>query len=407
MVHVDLAAAGTALGRGAGAVGDLVSTRDVSPSALIEQRLGAESRSVRAWLDAPVGHGRWRRCRPAPRARGRRRSWTGCSRSQRRRAGAQLAAGPVFDLGAGFRRATRSAAGTSAASTLREHAARGPRHRRAAAPVPRAERPVLPGGRRGPGGAQRLDGGLRLRRRPRRALRVDLRQPRRQPDPESLGRRPAGGALAQLHHGGQQPPADRRGWLRDDRGRAGGLRQGRADPGPAGGGAPARAAGSSGRRAVASGGSCPRSPRWRCGRSTTSRRAPLPRSASDTVVLRVLGTAGLHGALGTAAGAIDRAMDSLRADVRLPHASARRGRRGARRAPRCRCSTDGLRGRARWPNATSTGRWIRSAAGWPSRPSPGWRPTSSTARAGARPSLGRPLPNDRHRRVSEWRCSAT
>jgi 2',3'-cyclic-nucleotide 2'-phosphodiesterase (5'-nucleotidase family) len=45
---------------------------------------------------------------------------------------------------------------------------------------------------------------------------------------------------------------------------------------------------------------------------------PLPRSASDTIVLRVLGTAGLHGALGTAAGALDRAMDSLRADCACP-----------------------------------------------------------------------------------------
>jgi 2',3'-cyclic-nucleotide 2'-phosphodiesterase (5'-nucleotidase family) len=45
---------------------------------------------------------------------------------------------------------------------------------------------------------------------------------------------------------------------------------------------------------------------------------PLPRSASDTIVLRVLATAGLHGALGTAAGAIDRAMDSLRATCDCP-----------------------------------------------------------------------------------------
>jgi 2',3'-cyclic-nucleotide 2'-phosphodiesterase (5'-nucleotidase family) len=45
---------------------------------------------------------------------------------------------------------------------------------------------------------------------------------------------------------------------------------------------------------------------------------PLPRSASDTIVLRVLGTAGLHGSLGTAAGAIDRTMDSLGADCDCP-----------------------------------------------------------------------------------------
>ena len=46
--------------------------------------------------------------------------------------------------------------------------------------------------------------------------------------------------------------------------------------------------------------------------------APLPRSASDTIVLRVLGTAGLQGSLGTAAGAIDRTMDSLRGECACP-----------------------------------------------------------------------------------------
>jgi 2',3'-cyclic-nucleotide 2'-phosphodiesterase (5'-nucleotidase family) len=45
--------------------------------------------------------------------------------------------------------------------------------------------------------------------------------------------------------------------------------------------------------------------------------APLPRSASDTIVLRILGTAGLRGALGDA-GAIDRTMDSLQRGCDCP-----------------------------------------------------------------------------------------
>jgi 2',3'-cyclic-nucleotide 2'-phosphodiesterase (5'-nucleotidase family) len=44
---------------------------------------------------------------------------------------------------------------------------------------------------------------------------------------------------------------------------------------------------------------------------------PLPRSASDTIVFRILGTAGLRGALGSA-GAIDRTMDSLQRDCDCP-----------------------------------------------------------------------------------------
>ncbi len=45
---------------------------------------------------------------------------------------------------------------------------------------------------------------------------------------------------------------------------------------------------------------------------------PLPRSASDTVMFRVLGTAGLHRSLGAAAAGLDRAMDSIGAGCDCP-----------------------------------------------------------------------------------------
>ena len=81
---------------------DLISTRDASASAVVEQRLAQSHQAVRAWMDAPIG----RALAPMPASAARAGpapivDWM--LEIQRRQAGAQLAAGPVFDLGAGFR----------------------------------------------------------------------------------------------------------------------------------------------------------------------------------------------------------------------------------------------------------------------------------------------------------------
>ena len=80
---------------------ELVPTVRATPSAVIEQRLRPAHESVRAWLDAQVGEAR----APMPAARARAGptpllDWV--LETQRRRAGATLAAGPVFDLRGGF-----------------------------------------------------------------------------------------------------------------------------------------------------------------------------------------------------------------------------------------------------------------------------------------------------------------
>ena len=66
----------------------------------------------------------------------------------------------------------------------------------------------------------------------------------------------------------------------------------------------------------------------RCAGSSASPRA-APKAARDTVLLRVLATGDLHGRLLPGAGALGAALDSLGERVRLPVASARRGRRDA------------------------------------------------------------------------------
>ena len=80
---------------------ELVSTAEVTPSAVVEQRLRPAHDAVRAWMGEAIGMA----IAPMPAATGRAivapRWWTGCSTSSA--AGrATLAAGPVFDLRAGF-----------------------------------------------------------------------------------------------------------------------------------------------------------------------------------------------------------------------------------------------------------------------------------------------------------------
>jgi 2',3'-cyclic-nucleotide 2'-phosphodiesterase/3'-nucleotidase len=79
----------------------LVSAAEVTPSAVMEQRLGPAHDAVRAWVEQRVGMA----LAPMPAARGRAMptplvDWL--LEVQRRRTGATLAAGPVFDLRAGL-----------------------------------------------------------------------------------------------------------------------------------------------------------------------------------------------------------------------------------------------------------------------------------------------------------------
>ena len=80
---------------------ELVSTAEVTPSAVVEQRLRPAHDAVRAWVGEAIGMA----IAPMPAATGRAMitpvvDWM--LDVQRRRAGATLAAGPVFDLRAGF-----------------------------------------------------------------------------------------------------------------------------------------------------------------------------------------------------------------------------------------------------------------------------------------------------------------
>ncbi|MGH7581534.1 MAG: 5'-nucleotidase C-terminal domain-containing protein [Gemmatimonadales bacterium] len=309
VVHVDLTREQAGRWSVARVRSELVPTRDATPSALTEQRLRPAHDSVRAWLNTPVGAA----LAPMP-ARGSRAGPTPILdwvlEVQRRRAGAQLAAGPVFDLGAGF-----------PADTIRR------RHLRRLYPYENTLRSVRITGEQLRRYLERsvqyfqVDAAGRVTINPAmpgydfdivRGARyeVDLRQP--------VGRR-----VRNLSVGGRAVAASQAFTMAVNSHRqsgAGGysmlagaplvydkgeriqelleeaLRRGPLDPAAI---APSE---------------------WRIVPEVSAVAVreiydiapePLPRSASDTVVLRVLGTAGLHGALGSAAGAIGRAMDSL------------------------------------------------------------------------------------------------
>ncbi|MGH7527239.1 MAG: 5'-nucleotidase C-terminal domain-containing protein, partial [Gemmatimonadales bacterium] len=80
---------------------DLVATKDVAPSPLLTERLAARHDAVKAWMDQPVGEAL------APmRATAARAQATAVTdfvlEAQRRRTGAELSSGPAFNLSAGF-----------------------------------------------------------------------------------------------------------------------------------------------------------------------------------------------------------------------------------------------------------------------------------------------------------------
>ncbi|HWB40690.1 MAG TPA: 5'-nucleotidase C-terminal domain-containing protein [Gemmatimonadales bacterium] len=316
VVHVDLTAGAGGRWTVARMRSELVATRDVAPSALIEQRLAPAHDSVRAWLDTPVGvalapmPGSASRAGPTPIL-----DWV--LEVQRRRAGAQLSAGPVFDLGAGF-----------PADTIRR------RHLRRLYPYENTLRSVRITGEQLRRYLERsvqyfqVDAAGRVTINPAmpgydfdvvRGARyeVDLRQPvgsrirnlsvgGRDVEPgqsftmavNSHRQTGAGGYSMLLgaplvHDRGERMQS----LLEEELGR------GPLDP-----------------RAI------PAS-EWRIVPEVSAVAVreiydiapePLPRSASDTVVLRVLGTAGLHASLGSAAGAIDRTMDSLGVECGCP-----------------------------------------------------------------------------------------
>ena len=316
VVHVDMVRPQAGRWGVARVRSELVSTREVKPSALVEQRLGPSHDSVRAWLEAPLGMA----LAPMP-ATGARAGPTPILdwvlETQRRRAGAQLAAGPAFDLGAGFAADTirrrdvlrlypyentlRSVRITG--EQLREYLERSARYFR-----------VDPAGRVSLNDSMAgydfdVVRGARYE--------VDLRQP-------------VGSRIRNLSVGGRRvEPSDSFTMAVNSHRQTGGggypmvagapvvhdkgeriqdlleeeIRRAPLDPAAI---APSE---------------------WRIVPEVSAVAVreiydiapePLPTSASDTIVLRVLGTAGLHGALGTAAGAIDRAMDSLRTDCDCP-----------------------------------------------------------------------------------------
>ena len=308
----------------------LVPTKDVKPSALLEQRLSSSHDSVRAWLGTPVGMA----LAPMPGSRARAGpaailDWM--LETMRRRAGAQLAAGPVFDLRAGFSADTirrrdvfrlypyenTLRAVRLTGEQLRQYLERSARYFR----VDAAGRVSLDESMAGYDfdvvrGA-RYD--------------VDLRQPVGSRIRNlSVGGRPvepsqsftvalnshrqtgAGGYTMVAHAPAVYDKGERiRDLLEEE------IRRAPLDPAAL---APSE---------------------WRIVPevSAVAVRAiydiapePLPRSASDTIVLRVLGTAGLHGTLGTTAGPLYQAMDSLGSDCHCPTLRLDGGGAGAGRA---------------------------------------------------------------------------
>jgi 2',3'-cyclic-nucleotide 2'-phosphodiesterase (5'-nucleotidase family) len=311
VVHVDLARGPRGRWSPVRVRAELLSTREATPSELIMQRLGPVHDSVRAWLNAAVGVA----AAPLPASAARAGptpllDWI--LEVQRKRAGAQLAAGPAFDLAAGF-----------PADTIRR------RHVRRVYPFENTLRAIRVTGEQlrqylersvryfevDPAGRVSISDAMRgydfdIVRGAR--YDVDLRQP-----PGSrVVNLSVGGRAVESHQnftmavnshrqtgaGGYTMIAsapvvyDRGERIQDLLEEA--LGRGPLDP------------------------SAVVPSQWRIVPEVSAVAVreiydiappPLPRSASDTVVLRVLGTAGLRGSLGTAAGPIDRAMDSLRA----------------------------------------------------------------------------------------------
>jgi 2',3'-cyclic-nucleotide 2'-phosphodiesterase/3'-nucleotidase len=315
VVHVDLVRPRGARWKVGRMRSSLVSTREVSPSALLEQRLRPSRDSVRAWLDQPLGMA----LAPMPASSARAGpaailDWM--LETQRARAGAQLAAGPVFDLRAGFPADTirrrdvlrlypfentlRSVRITG--EQLREYLERSAGYYR-----------VDPAGRVSlddamPGYDLDVVRGARYD--------VDLR-------------RAPGGRITNLSVGGRmvQPSDSFTMAVNSHRqtGAGGYSMVARAPVVYDKGERIQDLLEAEIRRAPLDPASIDPS-QWRIVPEVSAiavreiydiAPAPLPRSASDTIVLRILGTAGLRGAL-VDAGAIDRTMDSLQRGCDCP-----------------------------------------------------------------------------------------
>jgi 2',3'-cyclic-nucleotide 2'-phosphodiesterase/3'-nucleotidase len=329
VVHVDLVRGQGPRWRLVRMRSSLLSTREVTPSALVEQRLRSSHDSVRAWLDQPLGMA------PAPMpATGARagpaaiHDWV--LETQRRRAGAQLAAGPVFDLRAGFRADTirrrdvlrlypfentlRSVRITG--GELREYLERSARYFRVDAAGRVSLDESMPGYDFDVVRGARYDVDLRL---PPGGRIANLSVGGRAVEPldsftmalNSHRQTGAGGYSMVAHAPVVYDKGERIQDLLEAEIR-------RAPPDPAGV-APSQ---------------------WRIVPEVSAIAVreiydiapePLPRSARDTVVLRILGTAGLRGALG-AAGPIDRTMDSLQGECDCPTLRLDAGGAGAGRA---------------------------------------------------------------------------
>jgi 2',3'-cyclic-nucleotide 2'-phosphodiesterase (5'-nucleotidase family) len=308
----------------------LVPTRDVKPSALVEQRLRPSHDSVRTWINAPLGMA----LAPMP-ASGSRAGpaaildWV--LETQRRQAGAQLAAGPTFDLRAGF-----------AADTIRR------RDVLRLYPYENTLRAVRITGEQLREYLERSAGYFRVDAAGRVSLDdsmagydfdvvrgarydVDLRQP-------------VGSRIRNLSVGGRtvEPSHSFTMALNSHRQTgAGGYTMVARAPVVYDKGERIRDLLEEEIRHAPLDPAMLTPSEWRIVPEVSAVAVreiydiapePLPRSASDTIVLRVLGTAGLHGALGTAAGALDRAMDSLRADCGCPTLRLDGGGAGAGRA---------------------------------------------------------------------------
>ncbi len=328
VVHVDLVRPPEGRWRVARMRSSLVPTRDVEPFAVLEQRLQPSHDSVRAWMEAPLGMalapmpGTGARAGPSAIL-----DWV--LETQRRRAGAQLAAGPAFDLQAGF------------ADTIRR------RDVYRLYPYENTLRSVRLTGNQL---REYLEWSTRYFRVDA-AGRVSLNESMAGYDFDVVRgaryevdlRRPVGSRIRNLSVGGRMVAPTQTFTLAVNSHRltgAGGyamvvrapvvydkgerirdlleeeIRRAPLDP-----------------AAIAAS-------QWRIVPEVSAVAVreindiapePLPRSASDTVVLRVLGTAGLHNALGRSAGAMDRAMDSLRAECACPTIRLDAGGAGAGR----------------------------------------------------------------------------
>jgi 2',3'-cyclic-nucleotide 2'-phosphodiesterase/3'-nucleotidase len=294
---------------------ELVSTRDARPSALVEQRLGPSHEAARAWLDTPLGLA----LAPMP-ATGARAGPTAIVdwmlETQRRRAGAQLAAGPVFDL-AGFRADTIRRRDVFrlypyentlrlvriSGAQLREYLERSARYFR----VDAAGRVALNDSMAGydfdvvRGASYDIDlrqpVGSRIRnlavlRRPVEDSQSFTMAINNHRHTGAGGYRMIAGAPV-IRETGQRI----RELLEEE------LRRAPLDP------------------------SATPASEWRIVPEVSAVAVreiydiaprPLPASARDTIVLRIMGTAGMHRALGTAAGPADHVMDSLGAECGCP-----------------------------------------------------------------------------------------